>query len=104
MNRLLLVFTFLSFFILSATAQKEIPELKGQRVHDEAKVLSQQTVDYLERTLNYMFLRHPDPQVAAQLGQAAASCIGNPCEFDLNFRTDRVQALAGVKPTTTLNR
>ncbi len=51
---------------------------------------------YLDRTLNYVFLRHPDPKVAAKMGDAAAAIIGNPAEFDLNFRTDRIAALKGV--------
>ncbi|MGC4005651.1 MAG: hypothetical protein QM811_22035 [Pirellulales bacterium] len=50
---------------------------------------------YLQRTLNYVFLRHPDPKIAGVLATAAADCIGNPSEFDLNFRTDRVTALLG---------
>lgn len=45
------LFIFLISFALPLHAQKEIPELWGQRVHDEAKVLSQQTVDNLERQL-----------------------------------------------------
>lgn len=36
------------FLALTAQAQKAVPELWGQRVHDEAKVLSQATVDNLE--------------------------------------------------------
>jgi uncharacterized protein len=43
-------FVFLSFS-LTAVAQKEVPELWGQHVHDEAKALSQETVDNLERKL-----------------------------------------------------
>ncbi|HKD36456.1 MAG TPA: hypothetical protein VKB78_06635, partial [Pirellulales bacterium] len=50
---------------------------------------------FLQRTLNYVFLRHPDPETAKKMGQAAASMIGNPTEFDLNFRTDRVTELKG---------
>jgi hypothetical protein len=50
---------------------------------------------FLQRTLNYVFLRHNDPQVAAQMGQAAADCIGNPSEFDLTFRTARLKELQG---------
>ncbi len=49
---------------------------------------------YLERTLNYVFLRHPDPAIAAAMGNAAAAIIGNPSRFDLNFRTDRVTEIA----------
>jgi hypothetical protein len=48
---------------------------------------------YLARTLHYCFLRHPDAEVAAAMGQAAADVIGNESQFDLNFRTDRVLAL-----------
>lgn len=51
---------------------------------------------FLDRTLNYVFLRHPDPAVARKMGEAAAAMIGNPAEFDLNFRTDRIAALKGV--------
>ena len=50
---------------------------------------------FLDRTLNYVFLRHPDPDVAHKMGEAAATMIGNPTEFDLNFRTDRIAALKG---------
>lgn len=50
---------------------------------------------FLQRTLNYAFLRHEDPAVAAALAQAGLECIGNPCEFDLNFRTQRVASLTG---------
>jgi uncharacterized protein len=50
MNRFLLCISVLcvSFF---AVAQKAVPELWGQRVHDEAKVLSAATVDNLEKQL-----------------------------------------------------
>jgi hypothetical protein len=51
---------------------------------------------FLQRTLNYVFLRHPDAAVAAKMGERAASTIGDATEFDLNFRTDRVAALKGV--------
>jgi hypothetical protein len=51
---------------------------------------------FLDRTLNYVFLRHPDPTIARKMGETAAQIIGNPAEFDLNFRTDRISALKGV--------
>src|SRR5262249_32283155 len=51
---------------------------------------------FLDRTLNYMFMRHPDPATAEKKGDAAAGIIGNPAEFDLNFRTDRIASLKGV--------
>jgi hypothetical protein len=50
---------------------------------------------FLQRTLNYAFLRHDDPKVADSLAQSGLDCIGNACEFDLNFRTQRVSDLAG---------
>jgi hypothetical protein len=51
---------------------------------------------FLDRTLNYVFLRHPDPAVAQKMAEAATSIIGNPAEFDLNFQTDRIAALKGM--------
>ncbi len=50
---------------------------------------------FLKRTRHFVFLRHQDPEVAKQMGEAAAAVIGNPSEFDLNFRTDRVLKLIG---------
>jgi len=50
---------------------------------------------YLERSLHYVFVRHKDPAVARRMGRVAASLIGNPTKFDLNFRTDRLRALHG---------
>lgn len=60
---------------------------------------------FVKRTLNYAFLRHDDPAVTAKMASVAASIIGNPSQFDLNFRIDRVnqlrgQSLAGKKITT----
>lgn len=56
---------------------------------------------FVQRTLHYVLLRHPDPAVAARMGKVAASIIGNPSEFDLNFRTERVAELRG-KPLAGL--
>lgn len=50
---------------------------------------------FVQRSLHYVFLRHTDGQVAAAMGEAAASMIGNPSEFDLNFRISRVVELRG---------
>jgi hypothetical protein len=50
---------------------------------------------YVQRSLHYMFLRHPDPPVAKKLAETAAAIIGNPSEFDLNFRTESVLPLKG---------
>lgn len=48
---------------------------------------------FVQRTLHYTFLRHPDQAVARAMAEAARSIIGNETEFDLNFRTERVTAL-----------
>jgi hypothetical protein len=50
---------------------------------------------YVQRSLHYMFLRHSDPAVAKKLADTAATIIGNPSEFDLNFRTENVLPLRG---------
>ncbi|MCG8583421.1 MAG: hypothetical protein MI757_01755 [Pirellulales bacterium] len=50
---------------------------------------------YVQRTLNYIVLRHPDPKVAKQMADAARSVIGNESQFDLNFRTERLTPLKG---------
>jgi hypothetical protein len=50
---------------------------------------------FLRRTLHYLFLRHDDPEAARKMGEVAAATIGNPTEFDLNFRTSRVIELKG---------
>ncbi len=54
------------------------------------------TVDtYLMRTLHYFFVRHVDADAGRRMGEAAVSMIGNESQFDLNFQTTRVAALAG---------
>jgi hypothetical protein len=54
------------------------------------------TIDtYLTRTLHFVFLRHEDPAAGARMGQAVVDLIGNEVQFDLTFRTNRVQALQG---------
>jgi hypothetical protein len=50
---------------------------------------------YVLRTLNYFFLRHRDAKAAKTMGAAARAMIGNPSNFDLNFRTDRVAEYRG---------
>jgi hypothetical protein len=50
---------------------------------------------FVQRSLHYVFLRHPDRAIAQGMSDAARSVIGNPTEFDLNFRTDRVLELQG---------
>lgn len=57
---------------------------------------------FVKRTRHYVFVRHRDPVKAAEMGEVAASMIGNETQFDLCFRTDRVlklerQSLAGKK-------
>ena len=46
----LLLFAY-CLFALNATAQKQIPELWNLRVHDDAKVLKQETAEILEKQL-----------------------------------------------------
>lgn len=73
---------------------------------ERGKQMQATNVDlYLQRTLNFVFLRHEDPQAARKIGETAATVIGNPTEFDLNFRTSRVidlkgKPLAGMKICT----
>ncbi len=50
-QRILFFLLLLAVFPLVAHAQKEVPELWGHRLHDEAGVLSPTTVDMLERKL-----------------------------------------------------
>lgn len=47
----LVFFTLLLILCLKTAGQKPLPELWGLHVHDEAKVLTQQTVDQLENQL-----------------------------------------------------
>ncbi|MFP6694926.1 MAG: hypothetical protein VB875_18025 [Pirellulales bacterium] len=54
------------------------------------------TVDtFVKRTLDYVFLRHSDPQVGPKMGQTVASVIGNASQFDLNFRSAGITRLKG---------
>ncbi len=50
---------------------------------------------FLDRTLHYLILRHPDRRVAAKMSNLARSVIGNESRFDLQFQTNRVEALRG---------
>lgn len=50
---------------------------------------------YIQRSLHFCFLRHPDPQIAAGLAQAAHDVIGNESLFDLSFRLQGVLGLKG---------
>lgn len=56
---------------------------------------------FLQRTLHYAILRDRDNGVARRMGETARAVIGNEIEFDLNFRTDGIDALAG-KPLAGL--
>jgi hypothetical protein len=49
---------------------------------------------YLERTLHYFFLRDGDAKAAAAMARAGSEVIDNASQFDLNFRSDRVERLA----------
>jgi len=50
---------------------------------------------FVKRTRHFVFLRHPDPAAAKKMGEVAGAVIGNPTQFDLNFRTGRVAELRG---------
>jgi hypothetical protein len=50
---------------------------------------------YVQRSLHFCFLRHPDPEVASSLATAARDVIGNESLFDLNFRLHGVLGLKG---------
>jgi hypothetical protein len=50
---------------------------------------------FVQRTLHFVFLRHPDEKVASRMAEVAASTIGQQTEFDLNFRTQRLLELKG---------
>ena len=52
---------------------------------------------FVERTLNFVILRHPDPDVQKVMGDVARSIIGNNSKFDLNFRTEAIERLKGKK-------
>ena len=70
---------FLAFIFanhLSVVAQKSLPELWGLHVHDEAKVLSQQTVDHLENQLK-VYEDSTSNQIAILI---IASLAGEPIE------------------------
>lgn len=51
---------------------------------------------FVLRTLDYVFLRDDDQRAANTMGEVAASVIGNPVQFDLNFRSDHIAALKGT--------
>lgn len=50
---------------------------------------------FVERTLDYVILRHQDPQTLKTMGRVANSVIGNDSKFDLNFRTSEIEKLKG---------
>jgi hypothetical protein len=55
------------------------------------------TIDtFVQRTLHYVVLRHPDRVIARRMAARAREAIGQRTEFDLNFRTTRVTALRGA--------
>lgn len=46
-----LLFLFLVLTSLSSVGQRDVPALANQRIHDDAGILSQQTISYLEQSL-----------------------------------------------------
>lgn len=54
------------------------------------------TVDtFVKRTLDYVFIRHKDLDVARTMARVARTVIGNESKFDLNFRTAGIEQLKG---------
>jgi hypothetical protein len=54
------------------------------------------TIDtFVKRTRHFVVLRHKDQKVAQAMADAAAAMIGNETQFDLNFRTKRINEYAG---------
>lgn len=51
MRRIFCVLVFIFWLVDGAFAQRDIPPLANQRVHDDVGILSQQTVSYLEQSL-----------------------------------------------------
>ena len=52
---------------------------------------------FVERTLNFVILRHSDTEVQKVMGDVARAIIGNNSKFDLNFRTTAIERLKGKK-------
>lgn len=50
---------------------------------------------YLRRTLHFFFMRHNELAVTRKMAEVAATVIGNPTQFDLTFKTERVAQLQG---------
>lgn len=50
---------------------------------------------FIERTLDFVVLRHQDIDVQKTMGKVASSIIGNKSKFDLNFRTTEIEKLKG---------
>ena len=50
---------------------------------------------FVERTLDFVILRHGDPGTLKKMGNVAKAVIGNKSKFDLNFRTTAIKKLRG---------
>ncbi|MDG2207411.1 MAG: hypothetical protein P8K78_05860 [Pirellulales bacterium] len=51
---------------------------------------------FVERTLDFVILRHENSGVSGTMGRIANSIIGNNSKFDLNFETDAIKSLKGT--------
>ncbi len=51
---------------------------------------------FVERTLDFVILRHENSDVSSTMGRIANSIIGNNSKFDLNFQTDAIKSLKGT--------
>jgi hypothetical protein len=50
---------------------------------------------FVERTLDFVILRHHDAEALKTMGRVANTIIGNSSKFDLNFRTTEIENLKG---------
>jgi len=51
---------------------------------------------FVERTLDYVIIRHENSDVSSTMGHIANSIIGNNSKFDLNFETEAIKSLKGT--------
>ena len=78
-NILLLVFCFLSQFLL---AQHKIPELWGHRIHDDAHIMSAATIDALE-----VMLKQHEDSTGNQIAIFTIESLGEETIEELAMRT-----------------
>ncbi len=88
------------------TGKDGVQRLVVADLNERETVITPKNIEtVLPRSLYYAIMRHEDPEIAKGMAEAAASVVGNPMKFDLNFDTSRVarykgQPLAGTKIET----